>query len=62
MEGQGEIVLHDARDKKSKVVSPARGCRFGKEELLYLHSERHRGQRGMGDYGGETSSNRRSYW
>ena len=62
VEGQGKIVLPDARDKQSGVVSPARGCRFGKEEVQYLHSERQRGQRGMGDYGGETTSNGMSYW
>ena len=62
MEGQGEIVLPNARVKQSGVVSQARGCRFGKEELLYLHTERQRGQRGMGDYGGETTSNGRIYW
>ena len=32
-----------------------------KEEFQYIHSERQRGQRGMGDYGGETTTNGRSY-
>ena len=40
MEGQGAIVLPNVRVKQSGMVSSARGCRFGKEELLYLHSER----------------------
>ena len=62
VEGQGEIVLPDARDNQSEVVPSARGCRFGKEEFQYLHSKRQRRQRGMGDYGGETKSNGRSYW
>ena len=62
VEGQREIVLPDERDRQSGVVSPARDCRFKKEELQYLHFERQRGQRGMGDYGRETTSNGRSYW
>ena len=40
MKGQGAIVLPNVRVKQSGMVSSARGCRFGKEELLYLHSER----------------------
>ena len=61
VEGKWEIVLPDVRYQQSRVVSLVRGCRFGNEEFQYIHSERQRGQRGMSDYGGETTTNGRSY-
>ncbi|RVW42964.1 hypothetical protein CK203_076298 [Vitis vinifera] len=46
MEGQGEIVLHDARDKKSKVVSPARVVDLERKSFCIFIP------RGRGDKGG----------
>ena len=40
MEGAGENVLYDMRDKQSGGVYKARGLRYRREEVLYFHPER----------------------
>ncbi|RVX07635.1 hypothetical protein CK203_025178 [Vitis vinifera] len=46
VEGQREIVLPDARDRQSRVVSPARDCRFKRKSFSIFIL------RGRGDKGG----------
>ena len=43
MEGAGENVLYDTRDKQSGGVYTARGLRSREEEVLHLHPERQKG-------------------
>ena len=47
MEGAGETVFYDSRDKQSGGVYTARGLRYRGEEVLHLRPE------GVDDHGGE---------
>ena len=43
MEGAGENVLYDTRDRQSGRVDTARGLRSREEEVLHFHPERQKG-------------------